>query len=336
MPLPLVRACRIVPSVSAPTPAVACLGEALVVLVPTVAGPLEHAATLTRSIAGAEANVAIALVAAGAPAAVITRVGDDGFGRYITSELARLGVGTSAIEVDAVAPTGIYVKDLAPAGDRGRMRYYRTGSAGSLLSPDTLDSPEARSLLTGARVLHTTGITPALSDSARDAQLALLERRAAGQLVSFDLNWRPALWRDREDEARTVLGAFVRRADVAFIGASEASDIWNTTDPAELRAMFPEPRWLIVKNDASDASGFDRDHRVDVPTLHLDVVEPIGAGDAFAAGFLAGLLAGLSLEGCMARAHRMATRALSNTRDHVGDPPAPPVGDLTTIRLAAR
>jgi 2-dehydro-3-deoxygluconokinase len=82
--------------------------------------------------------------------------------------------------------------------------------------------------------------------------------------------------------------------------------------------MFPEPRWLVVKNDGRDATGFDGIERVDVPALEHEVVEPIGAGDAFAAGLLAGLLAELSLAGCIARAHRWAGRALANLGDHVG------------------
>lgn len=303
---------------TASRPTAACFGEALVVLVPDEAGRLHRGDALRPSLAGAEVNVAVGLAAAGVATSVVSRVGDDAFGRFIADEFLRLGIDARGIEVDVDAPTGLYLKERDLGASR--MHYHRAGSAGSRLSPATLRLPGASAVLEGAGLVHTTGITPALGDGPLAAQRALFAERRPERLISFDVNWRPALWRGRERAASEILAEFVSGADLAVVGAAEAAELWGTGDPAELRARFPEPRRLIVTNDGNDAVGFDGDERVEVPSLHTEVVEPIGAGDAFAAGVIAGVLAELSLAGCIARGHRWASRALTSTGDHVGGP----------------
>ncbi|MBS0023197.1 sugar kinase [Microbacterium paraoxydans] len=302
------------------TPLAVCFGEGMVALVPATAGALESCRTFERSLAGAEWNTAIALASAGVDTAVISRVGDDGFGRFLTAELRGHGVEDSGVEVDQDAPTGLYVKELSPRPDGavdGTMHYYRAGSAAAALSPHTLASPAASALLARAALVHTSGITPALSDSAAAAQESLFaDRRPAAALLSFDLNWRPALWRGKEAHAAELLSGFARRADVLFCTRPDAEAVFGTSDPDALRARFPEPRFLVV-TDPGGAVAFDGRERAQSDALDVPVVETIGAGDAFAGGFLAGVLAGLSLSGSLARAHRIATRAIASTRDHV-------------------
>jgi 2-dehydro-3-deoxygluconokinase len=302
------------------SPLAVCVGEGLVSLVPAVAGALEDCRTFHRSLAGAEWNTAIALASAGIPTAVVSRVGDDGFGRFLRAELRRHGVDDSAVEVDPDAPTGLYVKELTPLPDGsvdGTMHYHRRGSAGSAMSPATIAAPAAARLIDEASLVHTSGITPALSATARAAQEALFSAPRDGRLLSFDVNWRPALWRGREDEGRAVIVDCARRADVVFCTAPDAEAVFGTADADRVRALVPEPRRLVVTR-ASGATAFEEAERTDSSALDAPVVETIGAGDAFAAGFLAGILSGLSLTGSLARAHRIATRALASTRDHVG------------------
>jgi len=302
------------------SPLAVCVGEGMVALVPATAAPLEDSRTFHRSLAGAEWNTAIALASAGIRTAVVSRVGDDGFGRFLRGELRGHDVDDSAVEVDPEAPTGLYVKELAPRPDGsvdGTMHYYRAGSAASALSPATLASPAASALLADAALVHTSGITPALSDSARAAQDALFALPRDGRLISFDVNWRPALWRGREDEGRALLAEYARRSDVLFCTRPDAEAVFGTADPERLRELFPEPRYLLATH-AQGAEAFDGTERLHSAALEVPVVETIGAGDAFAAGFLAGILTGLSLGGSLARAHRIATRALASTRDHVG------------------
>lgn len=300
-------------------PLAVCLGEGLVSFLPAVAGPLEDVRTFHRSLAGAEWNAAIALASAGVRTAVVSRVGDDGFGRFLRAELRRHGVDDSAIQVDPHAPTGLYVKELAPLTDGsvgGRMHYYRGGSAAAAMSPAMIADPTVARLLDAAAVVHTTGITPALSSTAHAAQDAVYALPRGSRILSFDVNWRPALWRGREDEGRAVIADFARRADAVFCTAPDAESVFGTSDPDDVRALIAEPRHLIVTSPRG-ATAFDGMERIESSALDVPVVETIGAGDAFAAGFLAGILSDLSLTGSLARAHRIATRALRSTRDHI-------------------
>jgi 2-dehydro-3-deoxygluconokinase len=305
---------------------VACFGEVLVVLVQTEPGPLEAASSFGRSLGGAELNVSLALAANGVASAMISRVGDDGFGRYLSGSLAGRGIDVSAIEIDAVRPTGMYLteiggtsgqpSDLGPL--RSRMHYFRTGSAASALSPEMLVTPHVTQVLDRASLVHTTGITPALSDSAHAAQSMLFAGRRPDQLISFDLKWRPALWAGRADDPDEALGTFVSGADVALLSSNEAKAVFGVAEPDELRRLFPEPRWLVVTNDDSSAVGFDGTRHFEVAPVDVDVVELIGAGDAFAAGLIGGLSENRQLAESMTRAHEWASRALRSRGDHAG------------------
>ncbi|MFD3704890.1 sugar kinase [Nocardia sp. NPDC058658] len=307
-------------------PRAVTVGEGLAVLI-AGAGPLEQSAQFDRGAGGAEANVAVVLAQLDVSAAWLSRVGDDGFGRYLTTELGAQGVDVSAVAVDPTRPTGLYVKERGAGSgaandlgaDASRMHYYRTGSAASALSP--ADLTERAALLDGADLVHFTGITPALSESATELTRALLARPRQC-LVSFDLNYRPAVWGSRIDEASEELDAHIRGADVVFLGADEAEEIFGTGDPAALRALFPEPAQLIVKNDKHSVTGFDGASWIEVPALTLEITERIGAGDAFAGGYLAALLHGADLRTRLRYGHLCAAAALTAAGDSAKLPPS--------------
>lgn len=297
------------------TPRIICVGEGLVVLV-AEPGPLEHSETFRRSSGGAESNVAMVLAQLDVPSAWISRVGDDGFGRYLVGQLDKAGVDVSAVTVDHARPTGIYVKQrgAGSGGDRdlalgdSRMTYFRSGSAASALSPTDLTAASA--LIGDAEFVHFTGITVALSDSTESMTRALVD---GCRHVSFDLNFRPALWGQRN--ARRILADHVRGSSIVFMGADEAQEVFGLSDPDALRREFPEPQHLVVKNDKHVVTAFDGSSRVDVPALTLDVVEKIGAGDAFAGGYLSGLASGLGPVGRVRLGHLCAAGALTGHGD---------------------
>lgn len=297
-------------------PAVVCLGESMAALVPDQAGPLEAVTTFHHSIGGAESNVARGLVALGVPTAWVSRVGDDGFGRRIVASLAASGVDTSAVAVDAERPTGLYVKEIGEAGST--LHYYRAGSAASALGPELLDDPAMARLLDAARLVHVSGITAALSDSALDLLRRMLSHRPAGQVVSFDLNWRPALWRDRDPG---VLRPLLNAADIVLCGADEAAVVLGTGEPAALRDLLPGPATLVVKQDGHVATAIDATGLIAEPALTVEVVEPVGAGDAFAAGYLAGTLRGYDQRRKLRLGHLAAAATLVVSSDH-GSPPS--------------
>jgi 2-dehydro-3-deoxygluconokinase len=305
-------------------PEVACLGETMVVLAPAAGTPLERADRLAVGVGGAESNVAMGLARLGHRSAWVSRVGDDPFGRRVLREVTAAGVDTSLVTVDPAAPTGIYLKDPGPAGTR--VHYYRSGSAAARLSARDLADPR----LAGVRLLHLSGITAALSDDCRDlVEQALTARPLPGARISFDVNHRPALW--PAGRAAPVLRALADRADVVLVGLDEAATLWDVTDPAAVRALLPGPELVVVKDGAAGATALPRTGAaVFVPALPVAVVEPVGAGDAFAAGFLSGLLRGLDLPACLRLGHLTAAPALAAA----GDTAPPPDPAWTTRALA--
>ncbi|SDT21129.1 2-dehydro-3-deoxygluconokinase [Streptomyces sp. TLI_053] len=317
-----------------PTPLAVCVGESMAVLLPDRAGPLESVENFRLAVGGAESNVAGALAALGVPSAWISRVGNDGFGRRLLGELTARGVDVSAVALDPHRPTGVYLKEVGgTTGDRhdlgpgrSRLHYHRRGSAAAALSPALLDDPAAARLLAGARLLHLSGITAALSDDCLALLRTLLAERRSDRLVSFDLNWRPALWRDRD---LSVLPPLLDAADLLLLGADEAEAAFGTGDPHALRRLFPSPATVVVKDEARLVTAIGRDGTtVAEPALTVEVVEATGAGDAFAAGYLAGTVRGLDQRRRLRLGHLSAACALTTHGDQAELPPAPVVGAL--------
>ncbi|MFJ9845786.1 sugar kinase [Kitasatospora sp. NPDC101155] len=317
-----------------PPPTAVCVGESMAALLPDRSGPLEAVENFRLSVGGAESNVAGALAALGVPTAWISRVGDDGFGRRLLTELAARGVDVSAVTVDPHRPTGLYLKevggdtghrhDLGPG--RSRLHYHRRGSAAAALSPALLTDPAAVALLAGARLLHLSGITAALSDDCLALLRALLADRRPGRLVSFDLNWRPALWHDRDP---AVLPPLLDAADLLLLGADEAQAAFGTDEPTALRRRFPSPATVVVKDAARVVTALERDGTaVAEPALAVEVVEATGAGDAFAAGYLAGTIHGLDQRGRLRLGHLSAACALTAPDDQAELPPESVVAAL--------
>jgi 2-dehydro-3-deoxygluconokinase len=302
-------------------PRAVCLGEAMIMLAAETGAPLEDVETFRRSVGGAECNVAGGLAALGIPTGWISRLGADGFGRHVLRDLQARGVEVGGVEDDPVRPTGLYVKHTI--GGRTRMHYYRSGSAAAAMGPDFLDRPAVRNRLVGAELVHTTGITAAISTTAAE----LLDRLASlrdtlGFTLSVDLNWRPALWRDTDP---APLWRLLRAADVVLIGADEAMLFAGTGDPGKLRELLGPRSTLVVKSDALIALALEPDgRRTEVPALTVDVVEPVGAGDAFAAGYLAATLQGLPMNQRLRLGHLTAAAVLAVPDDHAA-PPEPVV-----------
>jgi 2-dehydro-3-deoxygluconokinase len=291
-----------------------CVGETMVLVTPVNAGRLADSDRCRLTIGGAESNVALYLAELGHRVRWASRLGDDPFGERVLGELHRYGVDTSLVRRDPHAPTGVYFKDPAPGGTT--VYYYRAGSAASRMS-----AADAESFLPGpARLVHLSGVTLALSPSCRDLVEALVARaRLLGTAVSFDVNYRPALW--PADDAGPVLLDLSRRADVVFVGLDEAGTLWHTATPAEVRGLIGGHNRLIVKDGAVGATEFHGEWSWFEPAEVVRVVEAVGAGDAFAAGVLSGLLddggAAEPAAGRLRRAHALAARTLRSTSDYV-------------------
>jgi 2-dehydro-3-deoxygluconokinase len=304
-------------------PEVITLGETMAVLSAPPGIPLRMAHTLQLTTAGADSNVAIGLARLGVGSAWWGRVGNDEFGRLVLSQLRAERVDVSSVVVDPSAPTGVWFKERRTP-TLVRVTYYRRQSAGSRLN--SADLPGA--VPSSARHLHLTGITPALSDSAREAVDATLRlAHEAALTVSFDVNYRSALW--SRDVAAPVLAALARRADLLFATEDEArlllaadghraNDEPGAADGEEalcgaLAALGPPE--VIIKLGASGAVSQVRGEMHRVSAEATAVVDPIGAGDAFVTGYLAAFLAG---EGPVSRL-RWATRTAAFAIGAEGD-----------------
>ena len=291
---------------------VLCLGESMVVFAPTAAASLRHAGDLRAGVAGAESNVAISLALLGVHAGWRGKVGDDPFGRRVLDVLRSSDVDCDGVQVDPDHPTGVYFKDPRPAGTT--VYYYRSGSAASTMGPGHLDEVEP------PKILHLSGITPALSDSCAELVRELVIGRAkAPATVSFDVNYRPALW--PVEEAAPVLALLADAADLTFVGLDEAETLWGCESPDDVREHLAGVNTLVVKDGGNGVTCFEGKERHYSPAEPVEVIEPVGAGDAFAAGFLYGRIRGASADGCMRLGHRLAAGALQTTGDLAAPPP---------------
>ncbi|MEV7074386.1 sugar kinase [Streptomyces sp. NPDC093990] len=305
---------------------VVCVGETMAALAPDPSGPLADADRLNLSVAGAESNVAMYLADHGIPAAWVSALGDDPLGTRVRAAVAAAGVDVTHVSTDPDRPTGLMLKNPSPAGTR--VHYYRTGSAASALGPALLEHEVMRT----AALVHFTGITPALSASCRALVTRALAVPAAERpcAISFDVNHRAPLWPD--GTAPDVLRDLAGRADVVFVGLDEAQDLWGAhLTAAAVRELLPAPRVVVVKDGSREATAFTASGAATVPAPRVAVVEPVGAGDAFAAGFLAGLVRGEPVGRSLRLGHLTAASALSVTGDHGPLPPRSAIDRLLAL-----
>lgn len=292
-------------------------GETMALLSATRTGPLRHADTMRLGIAGAESNVAIGVSRMDRSAGWIGRVGNDELGRRIVRELRAEGLDLRGVTVDPDAPTGLMIKERRSSASTSVL-YYRRGSAGSRLAPGDLDA----ALIGGARILHCTGITPALSATARAATFSAVEAaKAGGTLVSFDPNHRSTLW--HHDEAAAVFRDLTARADILLAGEDEAEMILGgpaAPEDAARRLAERGPAHAIVKLGERGAVACVDGSVRPVPAVRVQALDPVGAGDAFAAGYLTGLLDGADAERALGLAAALGAWAVAVDGDWEGLP----------------
>jgi 2-dehydro-3-deoxygluconokinase len=265
-------------------------GESMGLFTAMDIGPIEFARDFRYGIGGAESNVATGAARLGADVTWIGRLGNDATGDLIERRLTAEGVRVRAIRGSGF--TGIMMRHRRFAG-HAEVDYHRAGSAASRLSP--ADIPDC--LLRQASILHVTGITPALSTSAREAVFDAVERaRGLGITVCVDVNFRAKLW--ERVKAASVLRTLASRADVLLATVDEARLILGncrSIAPAELARVAAGlgPREVIIKDGARGCAALICDTSHEVPAPAVPVIDTVGAGDAFAAGYLAEHLAGL-------------------------------------------
>jgi 2-dehydro-3-deoxygluconokinase len=293
-------------------PVVLTAGETMALLDPGQGGPPRSGAPFTLRVAGAESNFAIALARLGVEARWASRLGDDLLGEMVRETIAAEGVDMRWVRTDSAAPTGLYLKFRESGGTE--VAYYRAGSAASRLEP--ADVPDEA--LDGVRLVHLTGITMALSESALELVLDLGRRaRELGAIVTFDPNYRAPLW-DGPTHAEATQRAMLPLVDWYLCGRDEGCELFGANDEDQLIEALRSAgieRTVVRVGERGAILSTGAFVRQVPPARVTEVRDEVGAGDAFAAGFAFGLLHDLESERCAAAGNVIAAAALGGTGD---------------------
>jgi 2-dehydro-3-deoxygluconokinase len=296
---------------------VATLGETMVLFSPETTGLMRYARDFSAKVAGAESNVAVGLSRLGHQVGWISRLGNDEFGKMIFSFIRGEGVDVSGVQFDSKAPTGLYFKEKLSPGEF-RVNYYRKDSAASRMTRDDVNEKT----ISNAKYLHITGITPALSESCRDTVMKAIETAKKHNVkVVFDPNLRKKLW--SKQQAKETLLEIAAKVDIVLPGIDEGEFLFGNADPETLAEKFREngAANVIIKLGAKGAYYLSSSGKGLVDGFLVEnVVDPVGAGDGFAAGFLSGLLDEFSLKDAVKRGNAVGAMVTMVSGDVEGLP----------------
>jgi 2-dehydro-3-deoxygluconokinase len=286
----------------------------MVLGMPASPGRLRHAQTLELKIGGAESNVAIALSRLGITAGWVSCLSSDELGQLVLDRIRGEGVDTSRVNRIPHRPTGLFLREQI--GREARAYYYREGSAACEMSPDFFDPDYLKS----AEFLHLTGVTPALSENCRRFTLWSAEQaRERGVRVSFDVNYRSKLW--AAEDAKNFVEELLPLIDVLFTGDEEASALWGKDDVGLLRELSAAgPPEVVLKRGAEGSLTLLGNETFEQPAFSVNEVDPVGAGDSFAAGYLAGHLWDLNVKDRLQIACAMGAYSVMTLGDYEGLP----------------
>lgn len=289
----------------------------MVLFIPDSTGPLRFAERFSRKIGGAESNVAIALARLGHKTGWISKLGHDEFGLYVRNFIRSEGVDVSQVTFDNELPTSVFFKERRPNSDPA-IYYYRKNSAFSSISKQELD----HEYIAKAKYLHLTGITPALSDSAQEAVFTMLKlAKENRQKIIFDPNVRLKLWSSKA--AREVLVEIAKQSTIVMPGLEEGQLLTNKIIPEDIAndLLKYETEVVVIKLGEEGAFYATRNESAYVSGYKVrNIVDTVGAGDGFAAGFISGLLNGWSYSEAVKLGNRIGAYALEVEGDVEGYP----------------
>ncbi|MFB9769265.1 sugar kinase [Lactiplantibacillus modestisalitolerans] len=282
---------------------------------------LKDATHFQKFLAGAEVNVAIGVSRLGHSVEYVTQLGADPMGDYIKDQLDENHVGTSYIRSTDAYLTGFQMKERVTEGGPATF-YFRKGSAASHLEKATIDHINFDEL----KLIHMTGIFPGTSNQALETFGYLMSKAHEHAIpVTFDPNLRPTLWSSREKMIKTING-LAARADVVLPGITEGEILMGSRDPEKIADFFlqngSQTKTVVVKVGPKGAFIKTKDgQKYSVPGYKVaKVVDTVGAGDGFAAGFITGQLEGLSIEASALRGNAVGAFGVQAPGDNDGYP----------------
>lgn len=261
--------------------------------------PLEKVTSFNKYLGGSAGNMAVGLARLGAKTGLISRVGDDAFGNFLLTTLADEGVDTTMVKADPTHPTPLAFAALFPPAD-SQLLFYGRPAAYSFIDPGDLDEK----LIRQARLLVLGGTALCASPS-REAVFAALElNRASGGTNAMDVDWRPLQWEDRSQAVHWYQRA-LSELDIVIANETELAFLGGTDDAeAAARAILVHgPKQVIAKRGGEGVLVFGEGEPLTVPPFQVEVMNTLGAGDAFGAGFSYGLLQGWPLVRCLTYAN---------------------------------
>ncbi len=269
------------------------VGETMVSFLPQASLPLQYVSGFQKSCGGAESNVCIGLSKLGKKTCWISRLGNDEFGSYIYKYIRGEGVDV-AVDFVSSHPTGILFKQFSAQHDN-KVFYYRKGSAASTLQIGHIPLDTLKE----TKVLHLTGILPALSNDCLHTTLELIQFANEHQIpVSFDPNIRLKLW--TKEQAKEILLPLLDKISILLLGEDEADLLFGNHDKTTLQNLMKKNQYsmLALKKGADGSVVYTADSIEEIPPFRVQSVDNIGAGDAFDAGFLYGYLEQLPAREC--------------------------------------
>jgi len=292
---------------------VVVVGEAMALMLASSGLPLKRAIRFERGVAGAESNVAIGLARLGHRVAFAGRVGDDAAGDWVRNGLRGEGIDTSSLTTEATRPTGLMLRDWAGESRPIVVDYYRHGSAGSTIDPEQLP----REAIRQARAVFVSGITAMLSPSAEAYVDAFFDAAAdAGVPVYLDPNIRLRL-APIEDWQR-VIRPLIKRASTLLVGHDELQLL--ELDPDGACHLNETTSTVVIKSGSAGAHVVSRDGQFTQPARTVRVVDTVGAGDAFTAGWISARLRGMDIRRTARAASIVASLAVAAPGDTAGLP----------------
>ncbi|PPA70490.1 sugar kinase [Jeotgalibacillus proteolyticus] len=305
---------------------VVTLGETMVSFTQQSTGLMRYARHYQSAFAGAETNTMAGLSRLGHRTGWISRVGDDELGASVLSFVRGEGIDVSWVKKDDSSPTGLMLKEIINE-QNVRVYYYRQHSAASKLKAKDINEE----YIAQAKYLYITGITPALSSSCHEAILqAITYAKKHSVKVIFDPNLRKKLW--NEEKAREVLLQLAAKSDIVLPGISEGEFLFGVQDEKEIARLFNEngADATIVKMGDRGAYYSSRKEETYVSGFKVNSIDPVGAGDGFAAGFISGLLDQLSYEQAVLRGCAIGAIVTTTVGDIEGLPDRKLLEDFMT------
>ena len=293
------------------------IGDGMIAMCPKEKGPIIFSNTFERKIGGAELNVAIGCARLGLNAGWISRLGNDEFGKYILKTVRGEGVDISEVKLVDGYQTSVYFREVLANGE-SRSFYYREKSPTSTMKINSLNEEYFKS----TKILHITGVFPSINDNNKKILLESIKiAKKYNLLISFDPNIRLKMW--SKEESREFISKFLSFVDILLIGDEEISILLDESDINEAIKKFHKLGIgkVVVKRGAKGAIGSDGINCYDVDGIKPKaLIDTVGAGDGFAAGFLSASLKGLSFENSIQFANAVGSLVVGVEGDNEGLP----------------